>query len=218
VERAVTCGRVDAVSMNFETNVFVNCPFDDDYRPLLQSLLFTVIDLGFAPRIALESLDSGKPRFDKIISLIKGSKYASHDLSRLKAEKAGEYYRLNMPFELGVDVGCGLFKGGKWSSKRCLILETEQYRYQAAISDLSNSDIAVHADDAAKVSAAVRNWLNGQANLRAPGPNRIWLRFNEFMADNSVGLTLRGFSPDDVKDLPVDELIAEMKAWVDRHR
>jgi hypothetical protein len=54
----------------------------------------------------LERLDSGRPRIDKIISLIKESKYAIHDLSRLKAREAGEYYRLNMPFELGLDVGC----------------------------------------------------------------------------------------------------------------
>lgn len=106
--------------MGFERNVFINCPFDSEYLPLLRPLLFTVIDLGLTPRIALERLDSGAPRIQKIISLIRDSKFAIHDLSRLEAKAAGEYFRLNMPFELGIDVGCRLFKRGRWSTKRCL--------------------------------------------------------------------------------------------------
>ncbi len=33
--------------MAFERNVFVNCPFDTQYVPLLRPLLFTIIYLGF---------------------------------------------------------------------------------------------------------------------------------------------------------------------------
>ena len=47
-------------SMPFETDVFVNCPFDDDYLPLLRPILFAIIDLGFSPRIALESFEFRK--------------------------------------------------------------------------------------------------------------------------------------------------------------
>ena len=94
--------------MDFGRNVIVNCPFDDAYRPLLRPILFVTLYLGLKPRIALESLDSGRPRIEKIIALIEQSKYAIHDLSRMQAERAGEYYRLNMPFELGLMsvVGC----------------------------------------------------------------------------------------------------------------
>ena len=137
--------------MDFDRNVFLNCPFDDANLPLLRPILFVTLYLGLTPRIALESLDSGRPRIEKIISLIEGSKYAIHDLSRLQAERAGEYYRLNMPFELGLDVGCRLFKAGRSSGKRCLILEAERYRYQAALSDMSNSDIAAHGNDPEEV-------------------------------------------------------------------
>jgi len=98
--------------MRFNRNVFVNCPFDDEYLPLLRPLLFCLIYLGFSPRIALESLDSGKPRYDKIVLLIQQSKYAVHDLSRLQASKAGEFYRLNMPFELGWMSGAGCSSEG----------------------------------------------------------------------------------------------------------
>ena len=199
--------------MAFEENVFINCPFDDDYLPLLRPLLFTIIHLGFKPRIALESLDSGRPRITKIISLIEESKYGIHDISRIKATRRGEYYRLNMPFELGIDVGCRLFKGGKWSEKCCLILETERFRYQAAISDLSNSDIAVHENEPERVVAEVRNWLNSQASLRSPGPSQIWGAFLDFMADNYDHLKTRGFSDRDIERLPVDELINCILDW-----
>lgn len=153
--------------MAYSKNVFVNCPFDDDYLPLLRPLLFTIVFLGFTPRIALEQLDSAEPRIQKIISLIVDSKYGIHDLSRIQAQQAGEFYRLNMPFELGIDIGCRLFKDGKWAQKRCLILEAQKFQYQAALSDLSNSDIAVHGNEPVKIVTEVRNWLVSQTRQRA---------------------------------------------------
>src|SRR5262249_9498177 len=92
-----------ASGMAFNRNVFINCPFDDGYRILLRPLLFTVYRLGFQPRIALESRDSGRPRIDKLVELIRESQYAIHDLSRIQATNVGDFFRLNMPFELGVD-------------------------------------------------------------------------------------------------------------------
>src|SRR5688500_8833266 len=86
--------------MPFATNVFVNCPFDSQYRPLLRALLFTILDLGFEPRLALERLNSGETRIVKILELIEDAKFGVHDLSRIQAEAVGEFYRLNMPFEL----------------------------------------------------------------------------------------------------------------------
>jgi len=204
--------------MRFNRNVFVNCPFDEEYLSLLRPLLFCISYLGFTPRIALESLDSGKPRFDKIVSLIRQSKYAIHDLSRLKSEMADEYYRLNMPFELGLDVGCQLFQRGQWSGKKGLILEAERFRYQAAISDLSGSDIAVHGNQPVNVVSEVRHWLNNQANLRAPAPAEIWGRFTDFMADNYDTLKQRGFSEADIEMLPVHELIACIDSWIGNRR
>jgi hypothetical protein len=204
--------------MAFKDNVFINCPFDQAYLPLLRPLLFCVIYLGFVPRIALEALDSGAPRFEKIVTLIKQSKYAIHDISRLQSTAVGEYFRLNMPFELGLDVGCRIFRSGAASTKRCLILEAERYRYQAAISDLSNSDIAAHSNDPVKATTEVRNWLVNEARIRAPGPADVWARFNEFMAANYDSLKLRGFSDSDVADLPVAELIVCMQDWVDERR
>lgn len=106
--------------MAFENNVFVNCPFDAEYKPLLDPLLFTIRYLGFQPRIALERSESGESRIAKIIELIEESKFAIHDLSRLKAKRKGEISRLNMPFELAWTGGAGNLAAAGCRRKRSL--------------------------------------------------------------------------------------------------
>jgi hypothetical protein len=205
--------------MAFAKNVFVNCPFDRDFYPLLRPLLFTIIYLGLKPRIALEDVDSGQSRIDKIIALIASSKYAIHDLSRIEAQKAGDLFRLNMPFELGIDVGCRLFGSRLRAGKKCLVLEAEPYRYKAAISDLSGSDISFHGNEPDRIVGAVRNWLQNVCELKKPpGPAAIWGAYTDFMAQDYDALTAEGFSPRDIEDLPVPELIERIAGWVAGNR
>lgn len=58
-------------SSDFDKNVFINCPFDEDYKSLLRPLLFTIIYLGHNPRISSERSDSAENRTDKICELNK---------------------------------------------------------------------------------------------------------------------------------------------------
>ncbi|MFL9584185.1 hypothetical protein [Stenotrophomonas sp. AB1(2024)] len=166
------------------------------------------------PRIALERADSGETRISKIIELVSESKYGIHDISRITASKKGEIFRLNMPFELGLDVGCRTFGNEVHNKKQCLVLEAERYRYQAALSDLSGSDIAVHRNEPEEVANQVRGWLAGQCRPKAPGPAKIWGAFNDFMAANYDALTARGFSRKDIENLAISELIDCMEEWV----
>jgi len=69
---------------DFNRNVFINCPFDPDYKPMLRALLLTVIECGLEPRIATESGDSGEVRVQKIENLIRESRYSIHDISRIE--------------------------------------------------------------------------------------------------------------------------------------
>lgn len=55
--------------MIFEKSVFINGPFDEEYFPLLKTLLFTIKKLNFIPRISLERNDSGKVRLNNKPSL-----------------------------------------------------------------------------------------------------------------------------------------------------
>ena len=91
---------MNSSGLDFSRNVFINCPFDPEYIPLLRPLLFTVLFLNYNPRIASERFDSGEARINKICELIKCSRYSIHDISRIRSKKRGEYYRLNMPLEL----------------------------------------------------------------------------------------------------------------------
>lgn len=143
----------------FGNSVFINCPFDKEYYSLLRPLLFTIVYLGFDPRIALETSDSGESRIDKICGLIKASKYSVHDLSRLRAKKKGEFYRLNMPFELGVDYGSRRFASARFRRKRYLILEEQPHSYKRALSDISGLDIKPHENNPIKIVQASETGL-----------------------------------------------------------
>ena len=196
----------------FETNVFVNCPFDDDYRQLLLSVLFAIKRLGFNPRLSLERNDSGESRIDKILSLIRESKFGIHDLSRIVASDSNEHYRMNMPFELGIDYGCQKLNDDIWSSKKILILEKEKYRYQKALSDLSGSDIKNHNDDPVKIIKVVRNWFVPNEINRAPSGNAIWQEFNDFQAFLYDELVVTD-SHESVDEVEVIEVISMMNVW-----
>lgn len=204
--------------MDFDKNVFVNCPFDEQYLPLLRPLLFTIIYLGLKPRIALEAMDSGQARLDKIVGLIRDSKFGIHDISRSEAAKAGELYRLNMPFELGIDFGCRLFGDGRQREKKALVLESEPYRYKAAISDLSGADIENHKNEPYRIIGCVRNWLKNVHLADAVGASKIAGAFSDFMACNYDALTAKGFSPGDIELLPISELVECMERWAATNR
>lgn len=204
--------------MAFEKNVFINCPFDSEYGSLLRPLLFTVLFLKFTPRLSLEALDSGQPRIEKILNLIKQSKFGIHDLSRIRARKKGELFRLNMPLEIGADLACRAFGTRKLKRKQFVILCAEKYKYQAALSDLSGSDVLVHKSDPKQAVVIVREWLRTQARLNsAAGASYIWMSFNTFMAYMYEKLKQRGHSAKEIQNLSIPELISEMRLWLRQH-
>lgn len=157
----------------FARSVFVNCPFDEDFAPLLQAIAFCITDLGFFPRLAPENANNAANRLDRIIELIQSSKYGIHDLSRCKSTVLGEYARLNMPFELGLDYGCARFGAGQATSKTILILEETRYDYQKGLSDISGWDIQAHESDHIKLVRIVAGWLVQQAGADPVGPAKI---------------------------------------------
>jgi hypothetical protein len=203
------------IKREFGKNVFINCPFDSEYYSLLRPLLFTIVYLGFNPKIALEGSDSGEQRIDKICELIKQSKYSIHDLSRLKSKKKGEFFRLNMPFELGIDYGCGRFASNYLSGKKFLILEKGAFDYKKALSDISGLDIKNHDNKPAKIVQAIRNWLVETADLRGvAGPTAIWYKFNDFASDFYTRRQAEGFSDEDLNMMPIREYLNFIERWI----
>ena len=155
-----------------EQHVFINCPFDKDYRPLRDALIFAIIDCGFVPRCALEQDDSDTVRIDKISRLIIESKYGIHDLSRVEVEP-GSVPRFNMPLELGLFMGCQRYGGEAHRSKRLLVLDAVHYQYQKSTSDISGQDIKVHEGKESVLIGHVRDWLSGKRRLPVPSGSVI---------------------------------------------
>ena len=58
------------MSAHYEDNVFINCPFDDEYKPIFDAVVFAVHDAGFIARCALEIGDAAQNRFEKIVQAI----------------------------------------------------------------------------------------------------------------------------------------------------
>lgn len=140
-------------------NVFINCPFDDQYRPNFHALVFAVFSCGFQVRCALEMDDAAETRIDKIYRVIEQSQFGIHDLSKTELDQANLLPRFNMPLELGVFLGAKRFGENAQRNKRCLILDREKYRFQKFISDLSGMDITSHEGNSRKIVACVRDWL-----------------------------------------------------------
>ena len=202
----------------FARSVFINCPFDDGYLSLLRPLVFSILYLDFQPRLALERADSEETRIRKIVELIQASKFGIHDLSRCRSTKKGEFFRLNMPLELGIDIGCKLFRGSKWKNKRILILEAERFRYQAAISDLAGSDIWAHHNEPEALIVGVRDWMVQETGACPVPANRIYSSFLDFMAYNYARLEQDGWKPEHIRALRISELQGHMQEWLHKHR
>lgn len=203
---------------DFNKNVFVNCPFDDKYEPILQAVLFCLIRFGLKPRIATERSNAGESRLGKIVELIESSRFSLHDLSRCQSTSAGEHYRLNMPFELGLDFGCKQFGEAEQSDKVILILEEQRYRYQAALSDLAGSDIEAHGGNYQTAVRKVRNWLAGQAGFDRVGAARILSEYEDFQEWYYERQEEAGFSEEDILDFSTAELLRAMYEWRDAGR
>jgi hypothetical protein len=205
-------------AQNPDRCVFINCPFDDDFAPILQAMLFCVVYLNFHPRIATERSDSGDNRLEKIKELIQSSRYSIHDLSRCQAVRPGEYYRLNMPFELGLDYGFREYFDDGRTNKKILILEEKPFRYQAAISDLAGCDIQAHAGDFEKAVRKVRNWLVSEGGAENHGASRILGAYIDFQEWHYETQLAAGFSDADIQDYPTNELLSAMETWANSGR
>jgi len=164
----------------YTSSVFINCPFDKDYRPILYAIVFTVFDCGYLPRCALEFEDAGQVRIDKISRIISECKFGIHDISRTELD-VNNLPRFNMPLELGLFMGAKKYGSQHHKQKVSLILDRAMYRYQIFISDIAGQDIMAHNNNADEVIPIVRNWLRNSSGRRTiPGGAAISSRYRLF--------------------------------------
>ena len=133
------------------------------------------------PRSALEVVDSGEIRLQKIERIIEQSKYGIHDLSNMKLDRSSGLPRFNMPLELGLFLGAKRFGDAQQRTKRALILDCEPYRYQKAISDIAGQDIQTHSNNAQLLIQCVRDFLHKFSRRKTiPGASFIKAEYDAF--------------------------------------
>lgn len=168
----------------YEDSVFIYCPFDKDYDPLLKAIVFTIYRCGFVARSAMEEDDSSDSRLDKIVRLIKLCKFGIHDISRTQLDINTNFPRFNMPFELGLFWGAKLNGNKLQKSKVALILETEKYSYKKYLSDINGVDIKAHNNSIETIIKHIRNWFfTNTGKIKIPSAEKIIMDYKEFNKD-----------------------------------
>lgn len=181
---------------DYDRQVFLNVPFDNRYRTLLQALVFVVLDCGFFARCALEEDDGGQVRLEKIYGIIEGCRYGIHDLSRTTLDAKNRLPRFNMPFELGVFLGARRFGNPRNRVKSCLILDKKPYRYQVFCSDIAGQDIRSHENRVETAVTAVRNWRKASvpSSVRVRSASSLVSRYVTFRRQLPLALRIEGFT------------------------
>jgi len=146
--------------------VFINCPFDDQYKPLFYAAIFAILRSGFVPRSALEEDNAGQNRFDKICKIIGECRLGVHDISRVELSGNPRLPRFNMPLELGLFLGACKFGGKKQKTKSCIVFERKEHLFRQYISDISGQDVKAHRGRHSELIKKLATWLRTQG--RAP--------------------------------------------------
>jgi hypothetical protein len=134
------------------TSVFLNVPFDANYRRLFVAMVVGVTAHGAIPRCVLE-LPSSADRLKRLRRLIRVCSISFHDLSRVTSTRTthGLVPRFNMPFELGLAMAS--------PSAKCFLFEERPYRLQVSLSDVNGTDPLIHHADPLELLARIRDAL-----------------------------------------------------------
>jgi hypothetical protein len=195
-------------------DVFINCPFSQDYGDHFRSIVFTTIRSGFNPRCALETDDGAQNRFEKICEIIKDCRLGVHDISKTELDKKSKLPRFNMPLELGVFLAAKKFGEGAQRRKRCIIFDREQYRYQAFMSDIAGQDIHAHNDKVDRLVTKLASWLRAEAkDDRIPGGKIIHSEYSNFKSALPKICKDRGLSE---SELTFRDYLTLMTMWISR--
>lgn len=197
----------------YEDSVFINCPFDKKYQPILQAIIYAVYRCGFYPRTALEVDDGLESRLYKIMRLIRLCKYGIHDISRIQLS-AKKFPRFNMPYELGLFFGAKYYGTANQKKKQSLIFEKIPFSYQRFISDLNGIDTKAHQNNPHEAIVQVRDWLKTNSKRAAiPGSVLISKEYKQFLKELPIIIRRMNLDPRNLQmvdyTIIVEEFIGE---------
>jgi hypothetical protein len=135
-------------------SVFLNIPYDEEFKPLYLAYIVGLCQFGLIPRITA-GVPGGKRRLSRILDLIQSCRYSIHDLSRVELSPYGlGTPRFNMPLELGMTI--------TWSELNeedhtWFVMESAPRRLDQSASDLSGTDANIHHGTVEGVLRELRN-------------------------------------------------------------
>ncbi|MDQ2776141.1 MAG: hypothetical protein M3Y57_14670 [Acidobacteriota bacterium] len=145
------------VPRQYNSSIFLNFPYDDQFRDLFLAYVVGVCSFGLTPRTTLE-IAGGEQRLRRIAVLIRSCRFSFHDLSRVELDaREPATPRFNMPFETGLAVMYSLFD--KAHSHTYFIFEADYRRLQKSLSDLGGTDVYAHGGTAEGVLREISNAL-----------------------------------------------------------
>lgn len=145
--------------------------------------MFAVLACGFRARCAKEMDDAAETRLEKLYRLIDCCRFGIHDISRTELDATTGLPRFNMPLELGLFLGAKRFGDDDQKLKRCLVFDTEPYRYQRFISDLNGIDPTPHGGDAREMVKCTRDWLiTVSRRVTIPATNHLLDSYDRYNA------------------------------------
>lgn len=194
-------------------DVFINCPFDPDFKPIFQALIFTIFACGFRPRSARELDDGGQTRIEKLYGLIQECRYGIHDLSRTELDDKNQLPRFNMPLELGLFLGAKRYGDVAQRDKRLLILDIERFRYQKFISDLAGMDIHEHGAKAEAAVRETRDWLANVSRRQIASSDKVVRSYDQFIADLPALAAALEFDPNKIPYVDFEQIVV---GWLTR--
>lgn len=121
---------------------------------------------------------------------------------------------MNMPFELGLDMGFRKAPDEATNGKKFLILEKKRYDIKKALSDLDGMDVEAHGNKIKSIIKKVRDFISVEIGEVMPGPTKLESDYYTFLGWMTEKKMDEGHTEKEAKELPTRERLDEMKIWV----
>ena len=142
--------------------VFLNCPWDEQYKPLMDAMILATLACGFQP-VSMKESGPTAPRLKRIWKMLSKCDYSIHDLSRSAGRGEAGNARANMPLELGMAIARMHSQRG---AHDWLVLVADGAHYTEYLSDLGGYDPVAHDETPRSVAREVMRWLRGKPSAQ----------------------------------------------------
>ena len=113
---------------------------------------------------------------------------------------------------MGIFLGAKHFGDGDHKSKRCLLFDVEQYRFQKFISDLAGMDIEAHAGNPRRMASKTRDWLATVSRRKTISSTAVMLKSYDLFVEGPPEMAASlGF---DAESLAYPDYERFVVAWV----